>query len=707
MEGVLLVLSVSDLDDYGGLPTRALLKQPDGSKIDPPPHPLLAKEIVRHVGEPIVFIVAETRDAAKAASEAIEIEYDPLPAVADTAAALDPDAPLVWPETGSNVAFTRTLGDADKTSKAFAEAARVVSIDIVNNRLVANYMEPRGCIGAFDPGTGRYTLTAGTQGGHGMRDVIAGAVLKIDPADLRVVTPDVGGGFGTKTFVYSEYPLCLIAARRLGRPVKWICERTEHFVADTHGRDNLTRAELALGKDGRFLGLKVDIAAAMGAYLHQFGPFIPWVGATMSTGVYDIPALEVRIRGVYAHTTPTDAYRGAGRPEAAYVLERLVDTAASQVGLTPVEIRRRNFIKPEAMPYKTPTGRLYDTGDFNAHMTRALEIADWDGFQARRADSVRRGNFRGIGFATYIEACAFPGSEEATVELHNDGRVSLLIGTQSNGQGHATAYAQVIAEHLGLDFDAIDVIQGDTDRVRSGGGTGGSRSIPLGVTSVSSASQILARKIKEIAAQDLEVGIDDLELAGGAARIIGTDRAMSFAAVTARAREPLQGVDAVRQTEATYPNGTHVCEVEVAPETGDVKILAYTIVDDFGVTVNPLLLAGQVHGGVAQAIGQALLERTVYDEDGQLLTASFLDYAMPRADRIPSFRFETRNIPSTTNALGIKGAGEAGTIGGCPAVMNALVDALRTGAGIVHIDMPATPYRVWQEIQAAQMRAAA
>lgn len=700
--GVVMVMSAADIPDLGLMPTKVVLTQTDGTRHAVPPRPVLATDTVRHVGEPVVLVVADTLANAKSAAELIEIDYEPLDAVVETGDALNPGAPLVWPETGTNVAFNYEIGDAAATAAAFDTAHHVTRIEIVNNRLVCNYMEPRGCIAEFDPQTGRYTLTAGTQGGHGMRDIIAGDILRIEKDRLRVVTPDVGGGFGTKNFVYPEYPVCLVAAERLGRPVKWICDRTEHFLADAHGRDNLAVAEMALDADGRFLAMRVDLIAAMGAYLHQYGPFIPFLGLSMTTGLYDIPAMHAAMKGVFTNTVPTDAYRGAGRPEAAYLLERLVDKAAADMDLAPAEIRRRNFIRPEQLPYTTHTGRMYDTGEFAAHMDKALAEADWDGFEARAVASAEQGKYRGIGMATYIEACAFAGSEEATVELGGDGSLTLLIGTQTNGQGHATAYGQIIAEQFGVDLDRITMIQGDTDRVRKGGGTGGSRSIPIGLPSVLEASKALVKKVKDLAADKLEAGVEDLELAEGSVRVVGTDRAITLAEVAATAPEPLSGREEVKQAEATYPNGTHVCELEVDPETGDIELVGYLIVDDFGVTVNPMLLAGQVHGGVVQAIGQALMEHTVYDGDGQLLTASFLDYRMPRAADIPDIRFETRNVPSTTNALGIKGAGEAGTIGAAPAVMNAVNDALRRGAGVPQIEMPATPSRVWDAIAAAR-----
>ncbi len=434
--------------------------------------------------------------------------------------------------------------------------------------------------------------------------------------------------------------------------------------------------------------------------------FIPYVGATMSTGVYDIRALDVEIAGVYTNTCPVDAYRGAGRPEAAFLLEKLVDACARDLGIGPDEIRRRNFIKPEQFPYRTQTDRLYDVGEFDGHMTMAMERADWKGFGKRLAAAKAAGKIRGIGMATYIEACAFAGSEPAHVELNGDGTVTLKIGTQTNGQGHATAYAQFIAEKLNIPIDRIKTLQGDTDDLKSGGGTGGSRSIPLGGVSAARAGEALAEKIRKIAADELEASAADIELENGSARIVGTDRSITFAAIAKAAKQPddLKGFGEFVQNEETYPNGTHICEVEIDPETGATEIVRYTIVDDFGVTVNPILLAGQVHGGVVQGIGQALTEDTVYGEDGQLLTASFMDYAMPRADTIPFFDFETRNVPSTTNAMGIKGAGEAGTIGAAPAALNAVTDALYRAYGIRHIEMPATPARIWSAIQAVSER---
>ena len=523
---------------------------------------------------------------------------------------------------------------------------------------------------------------------------------------MRVVTNDVGGGFGTKLFPYREYALAAVAAERLRKPVKWVADRSEHFLGDSHGRDNVTTARLALDDRGRFLALDIDMVADMGAYLSCYGPYIPWLAVGMATGVYDIAAAHVRLRGVYTNTVPVDAYRGAGRPEASYLIERLVDAAARELGIAPDILRKRNFVKPKAMPYTTPTAKIYDSGDFAGHLARAQELASWDGFTKRLAQSKRAGRLRGIGISTYIEVCGGNGPETARVQLDRDGGVTVLIGSQSTGQGHATSYAQIVADRLDLPPDKVRVLQGDTDAIRTGAGTGGSSSIPVGGVSVDRAGKKLADQLKELAAEALEAAADDLEIAGGAVRIAGTDRVISFADLAAHPQakpERLRAESEFGPEQPTYPNGTHIAEVEIDPATGATAILGYVIVDDFGATLNPLLLAGQVHGGTVQGIGQALMEDTVYDAaSGQLLSASLMDYALPRAADAPDFVFETRNVPCKNNPLGVKGAGEAGAIGSCPAIMNAVIDALWRGHGIGHIDMPATPEKVWRAIAQAR-----
>jgi len=698
MPGVRLVLTGPETADLGSLPCTVEI--PD-TAIDVPPYPILTRDEVRHVGDAVAFVVADTLERAKDAAEAITVDWAELPHVIGAEEALKPDAPLVWPQHRGNIAFEATLGDETATTRAFAEAAKIVSLTLVNQRLVANYLDTRGVVAEYDAGQERLTLTLSSQGPHAIRDVLAD-VLHVPGRALRVVTPDVGGGFGTKLFPYREYALAAVAAKRLRQPVTWIADRSEHFLGDTQGRDNVTTGRLALDKRDRFIGLEVDLIADMGAYLSQFAPFIPYLGAGMSPGLYDIPACHARVRGVYTNTVPVDAYRGAGRPEAAYVIERLVDAAAREVGVAPDELRRRNFIKRRQMPYQTATGNDYDSGDFAGHLKRAKELADWSGFPKRRRQSKKTGRLRGIGLSSYVEACGNNGPETATLKLEGDGSATVLIGSQSTGQGHATAYAQLVGEHLDLPPERVTVVQGDTDRLASGVGTGGSSSIPCGGASLDGAARKLAQNLKALAAEALEASPDDLEIADGAVRIAGTDRAISFATLAQRpdAEKRLTATDAFTPPQPTYPNGTHIAEVEIDPATGASRIVSYVMVDDFGATLNPLLLAGQVHGGSAQGIGQALMERAVYDPDsGQLVTASLMDYAVPRADEVPPFTFETRNVQCLHNPLGVKGAGEAGAIGSSPAVMNAIIDALWRACRIADLDMPATPERVWRAME--------
>jgi aerobic carbon-monoxide dehydrogenase large subunit len=697
MPGVALVIAGADITSLGSLPCQADIP---GARIAVPPYPVLAVDEVRHVGDAIALVVADTLDRARDAAEAVEVDFTPLPHVIGAAAAIEQNAPQVWPQLRGNLAFETALGDAKATASAFARAAHVTSLVLVNQRVVSNYLDTRAVVAEHDATTDRMTLTLSSQGSHTVRDILCRDVFKIDASGMRVVTPNVGGGFGTKLFAYREYALAALAARRLGRPVRWVADRSEHFLADTHGRDNVTAARLALDRHGRFLALDVDLIADMGAYLSCYAPFIPFIGAGMSPGVYDIPACHVRVRGAFTNTVPVDAYRGAGRPEAAYVIERMVDVAAREIGVAPDELRRRNFIR--ALPYTTATGKIYDSGDFAGHLQRAQERAGWGGFEQRLAQSRASGRLRGIGIATYVEACGNNGPDAARIRLDEDGGVTVFSGAQSTGQGHATAYAQIVAEHLGLAPDRVRVTQGDTDLVATGTGTGGSSSIPCGGASLAGATEKLAANLKEIAAEALEASAGDLDIVDGAVRVAGTDRTISFAALAGHPRAAtgaLSVEDAFIPDAATYPNGTHIAEVDVDPETGDVRILNYVVVDDFGATLNPLLLAGQVHGGSAQGIGQALMESAVYDPaSGQLLSASLMDYALPRAYDVPGFAFETRNVPCRTNPLGVKGAGEAGAIGSCPAVMNAVLDALWRAFRIRHLDMPATPERLWAAI---------
>jgi carbon-monoxide dehydrogenase large subunit len=705
LPGVATILTAEDVGDLGGLPCLFNLEV---NPFKPPPYAILANGVVRHVGDAIAFVVAETIDQARDAIEAIDVVWTPLPAVVGAANAVKKGAPQVWPDHAGNVLFDVPLGDKIATEAAFAKAHAIAEVSIVNPRVVTNFMETRAVVCEYDARRDHLTLTIGSQGSHRLRDILCQNVLKIPVEKMRVICPDVGGGFGTKLFPYREYALAAVAARKLRKTVKWTADRADHFMGDSQGRDNVTVARMALAEDGKFLAMDVDMMGDMGAYLSTFGPYVPYGGAGMLPGLYDIQTFHCRIRTVFTNTVPVDAYRGAGRPEAAYVIERLVDAAARKLGLTPDAIRRKNFITPRAMPYTTATGKVYDSGDFTAHMKRAMEIADWKEFPRRARDARKQGLVRGIGLATYVEVCGTMGEETADVRLDPNGDVSVLIGTQSSGQGHQTAYAQIVAEQFGLAPERVHVFQGDTDRIATGLGTGGSASIPSGGVSVQRATHKLGVNLREIAAEALETSVGDLEISDGIVRVAGTDRSVSFADL---ARRP--GVDPLKlnasatfaSADGTYPNGTHVAEVEIDPATGITKIVNYVIVDDFGVTLNPLLLEGQVHGGAMQGIGQALMEQAVYDpKDGQLVTGTFMDYALPRAADGPSFVFETHNVPCTTNPLGVKGAGEAGAIGSCPAIVNAIIDGLWREYKIDHIDMPATAERVWIAIREQQRR---
>jgi carbon-monoxide dehydrogenase large subunit len=702
MPGVRLVLTGDDIADVGLMPMQAGIP---GVDIPVPRYPVLAQGEVHHVGDAMAMIVADTLEQARDAAEAIEVRTESLPHVVGAVAALEKGAVQVWPQRPGNVAFEVVLGEQAGTADAIAKAAHVVSLTLVNQRLVTNYLDTRGVIAEYDASGDRLTLTLGSQGSHYLRDTLC-EMLNLSPEQIRVVTPDVGGGFGTKLFIYREYALVALAARKLKKTVAWIADRSEHFLGDAQGRDNITTAKLALDDKGRFLALDVDLIADMGAYLSAYAPYIPFLGAGMSPGVYDIPHCHVRVRGVYTNTVPVDAYRGAGRPEAAYVIERVVDAAAREMNVAPDTLRRRNFIKPKAMPYTTATDKIYDTGDFAAHLQRAQQMADWDGFRKRAAASKKNGQLRGIGLATYIEACGNMGADTATITLDPDGGVTALMGSQSSGQGHATAYAQIVADHLGLPPELVRVEQGDTHRIKTGTGTGGSSSITCGGASLDNASRMLADNLRRLAADALEASAADLEMADGRVRVVGTDRSIGFAELARRpgvAPDQLTAAHAFEPTQPTYPNGTHIAEVEIDADTGATRIVNYVVVDDFGVTLNPLLLAGQVHGGAVQGIGQALMEQTVYDKDsGQLVTASLMDYALPKASEMPAFTFETSNVPCKVNPLGVKGAGEAGAIGSCPAVMNAVLDALWRTHHIRHVDMPATPERLWAAMEEAR-----
>ena len=718
---VLAVYTAGDLsaDRIGDIKCLTPMAGKNGSETIMPPHPVLARGRVRHVGDPVAFVVAETLPQAKDAAELIAVDYRELPAVVETARALDPDAPRIWDEAPDNLSLDWELGNAEATEAGFAKAAHITRLVLINNRLVVNSIEPRVALGVYDEAEGRFTLHTPSQGVHDLKFQLADDIFGLPRDRFHVLTPDVGGAFGMKNFLFAEQVLVLYAARKLGRPVRWTGERGESFISDSQGRDHVATAELALDAEGRFLALRCSIVANMGAYLSNFAPFIPTgCCVKMFSGLYRIPAVYGEVKCVFTNTVPVDAYRGAGRPEAAYVVERLADAAARELGLAPDEIRRRNFVPPEAMPYETPLGLTFDSGDFGAMMERALAAADWAGMPARRAEARADGRLRGIGLCCYIEECGGSGKEDARMSLDPDGGVTVSVSTQNNGQGHATAYGQVISDKLGLPPEAIRIRQGDSDDLAFGHGTGGSRSLLMGSGAILAASDKMLARARAVAAHLLEAAEADIGFDAGQFTIVGTDRQAGLAEV-ARATHtegalpselsgPIDEVARHQGATMTYPNGSHVCEVEVDRATGAVRIVRYVVMDDFGVLVNPLLAAGQVHGGAAQGIGQALLEDTRYDPDsGQLLTGSFMDYCMPRAKDLPMFELTmVEDYPCATNPMGIKGAGEAGSIGASPAAINAIIDAL-SPLGVTHIDMPATPERVWRAIRAAEKGEAA
>ncbi len=720
---------------YGPLPCEVPITNKDGSlRADPPRWPL-AFERVRYVGDSVAVVVAETLAAAKDAAELIEIAYAPLPAVTGTAEALAAEAPQIWDEAPRNLCFDYEVGDKPATDAAFAAAAQVTRIDIVNNRVIVNSMEPRGAI-AERTADGRFVFHVSSQGVHMFRDWLCDSVMHIPRERMRVLTPDVGGAFGMKILLYPEYPVLLLAAERLGRPVKWIPERGDAFMTDVHGRDNVTHAELAMDADGRFLGARVSTIANMGAYLSTFAPYIPtYDGAPLLASVYDNPAIYVEAKGVFTNTVPVDAYRGPGRSEANYAIERLVEAAARDLGVGPPELRRRNFIPPDKMPYKTALVHTYDSGAFAHVMDTAMGRAEWSDFEARRTAARGRGKLAGIGLAYYVEATGtlpegdvglddmdhelqipVTGQEgvesllgdSAIVRVTGEGGVEVVSGTQTNGQGHATAFAQIVSDRLGVPFESIELVQGDTDDIGMGQGTGGSRTVIYGGAAMIDAADKVIERGRVHAAEMMETAAADIDYAEGQFTIAGTDRRVGIFEVAADAAASGEGLEADGGylpevgKGRSFPNGCHVCELEIDADTGLVEIARYTIVDDFGKIINPLLVAGQVHGGTAQGIGQAMLERAVFDpQSGQLLSGSFMDYCMPRADNLPSFAFFTDDSsPCRNNPFGMKGCGEASAIGATPAVVSAALDALGP-LGIRAIDMPLTPERVWRTIRDA------
>lgn len=704
-DGVVAVYTADDLTDAGiedviGADMPPSSQSEARSAVRQPP---LARGRVRYVGEPVAGVVAESLGAARDAAELIWFEVEEQSAAVSPLDALKEGAAQIHDNIPGNSFGHLEYGDRDATDKAFDDATTIVDIDIINNRLAPTAMESRACNITWDGN--ELTVYQGCQGVHALRDRL-NASLNLDPANIHVIAPDVGGAFGLKFFVQCESVVAAHAAMDTGRPVKWTGDRNESFLSDLHGRDHVSRAELAIDDDGRFVAMRVSITGNLGAYCSQAGPVIPWFGACMTTGCYNIPVAYVDVHMVFTNTVPTDAYRGAGRPEAAYLVERLVDKAARKTGRTPDEIRRLNFIRSDQFPYQTPTGRAYDSGDYETLMNSAMRRADWDGFASRRAESASLGRLRGIGMIYYVEICSGLGSETTHVRFEENGRITVLIGTQSSGQGHETSFAQVVATELDVDIDLIDIVQGDTKLVPTGDGTGGSRSMVIGGSSIFRSVSSMIESGRKMAAEVLEAAVADIEFEDGTFRIAGTDRTASLSEVAQASFDDDKRPDDVAPglycsenftpDAGTFPNGCHICEVEVDPETGVVEIQRYTVEDDVGKVINPLLLEGQIVGGIAQGLGQACGEHAVYDGDsGQLLTATFMDYPMPRADWIPDIDFQYREIASPRNPLGAKGAGEAGTVGAAPAYINALLDALSV-RGIEHIDMPATPLKVWK-----------
>ncbi len=726
--GVLAVFTGEDLaaDEVGALPCGWAITSKDGSPMVAPGHPCLAQGKVRYVGDPVAVVIGETLSAARGGAEALEVEYEELPAVVDLDAAQSSDAPLVHDEAARNTAFEWELGDKAATEEAFAKARHVTRIDLVNNRLVPNAMEPRAAVGEYDSGTDGFTLYTTSQNPHVARLVMS-AFLNIAPEHkLRVIAPDVGGGFGSKIYVYPEETVCVWASSKVDRPVKWTCDRAEAFLSDAHGRDHLTHAELALDEQGKILGLRIKTKANVGGYLNLFASSVPtYLYATLLSGQYDIPAIYAEVDAVYTNTTPVDAYRGAGRPEATFVVERLIEVAARETGMDPAEFRRRNFVT--SFPHQTPVIMMYDAGDYAASLDKALELIDYSGFAQRKSQAAREGKLRGIGFSTYIEACGIAPSqavgslgagvglwESAEVRVNPVGTVEVLTGSHSHGQGHETTFAQLVADRLGIPMTNVAIVHGDTDKVQFGMGTYGSRSGAVGMSAISVALDRVVAKAKKVAAHLLEASEGDIEFKDGQFTVSGTDRSIDWTSVALNAYtahgfpsadlEPgLKEGAFYDPTNFTFPAGCHICELEIDADTGHTRIVNWVAVDDFGEIINPMIVEGQVHGGIAQGVGQALLEHTVYDESGQLVSGSFMDYTMPRADDLPSFSLDFTVTRCPSNPLGIKGCGEAGAIAAPAAVINAITDAV----GHEDVAMPATAEAVWQAIRKSPAREAA
>jgi aerobic carbon-monoxide dehydrogenase large subunit len=723
--GVLAVLTGADLaaDKIGNLPAGWLIHSKDGTPMVEPPHPALAQDKARYVGDPVAVVIAETKEQARAGAALVEVDYQELPAVATLAQATKAGAPLVWDQAKGNTCYDFQMGDEAAANAAFAKAHKVVKLDLVNNRLIPNAIEPRAALGEYDKVSQDFTLYTSSQNPHLIRLLLGAFSFGIPEHKLKVVAPDVGGGFGSKIFHYPEEFLVLWVARKVGRPVKWTAQRSESFMSDAHGRDHVTHGELAVAKDGTFLGLKVQTQANLGAYLSTFAPAVPtYLYVTLLAGCYKTPVILAQVRACFTNTVPVDAYRGAGRPEAAFLLERLVDLAAGELGMDRVELRRKNFI--DQFPYQTPVALQYDSGDYKATLDAALDKSRWSAFEQRRAEAKKRGKLRGIGVSTYVEACGIAPSavagalgaraglyESASIRVHPTGSITVFTGTHSHGQGHETTFAQLVAEKLGVPIANVEVVHGDTSKIPFGMGTYGSRSLAVGGSALVQAADKIITKARKIAAHLLEAGEGDLEFKDGKFTVMGTDRSKTFGEIALTAYVPHKypaGLEPGLEETAfydpknfTFPAGCHIAEVEIDPETGHTDVVAFTAVDDVGTVVNPMIVEGQVHGGVAIGIGQALYEGAMYDDAGQLVSGSFLSYTMPRAADVPSFQQATNTTACTHNPLGAKGVGETGSIGSPPAVINAVVDALKD-LGVRHLDMPATPERVWRIIRDAK-----
>ncbi|MGA6967092.1 MAG: xanthine dehydrogenase family protein molybdopterin-binding subunit [Xanthobacteraceae bacterium] len=717
MPGVLGAYTGADLAEYGTLKCIVPFKNRDGTPMRMPPRPALPTDKVRFVGDPVAFVVAETPLQAKDAAEAVEIDIDPLPAVTTPKAAAAPDAPLLHEEAPGNIALDYHYGDADAVAAAFAKAAHITRVKLINSRVVVNAMEPRAALATYDGASGRYTLHVPTQGVFGMRGNIAD-ILKVEPKQVRILTGHVRGSFGMKAAPFPEYVCVLHAARMLGRPVKWTDERSGSFVSDSHGRDHEVSAELALDVDGSFLAVRLTSLANFGAFLSQVAPMPSTLNAVRNVqSLYRTPLLEVSTKCVFTNTTHVSAYRGAGRPEGNYYMERLIDVAADEMEIDRIELRRRNQIKPRELPRKMASGSMYDSGDFPAVLKHALDVAEVKEFPRRKRESRKRGKVRGLGIGSYLECTAPPSKEMGGIRFEQDGTVTIITGTLDYGQGHAAPFAQVLSEKLGIPFERIRLIQGDSDELLAGGGTGGSKSIMHSGTAIVEAAGKVIEQGKQIASHVLEAAVSDIEFAQGRFVIAGTDRSVGIMELAEKLRSGINLPEGTPSTldvrhvsegpgAATFPNGCHICEVELDPETGIIEVVKYASVNDFGTVINPTIVEGQLHGGVIQGIGQAVMEMTAYDDDGQLLTGSFMDYALPRAADSPQVAVVHHPVPATTNVLGVKGCGEAGCAGSLTSVMNAIVDAL-SEFGIRHLDMPATPYRVWRAIQEARTARAA